>query len=456
VSNRTSPVLKETDTTRGTTTVKRVGVLGLGYVGLSLAAALSREFPTVGFDTNSERIQQLQAGTDRNKEISKDALSNSNLQLTSAPQMLDECDFLIVAVPTPVDTDKRPDLTPMIGATRIIAQAIKNRHRQASAAGIPIVVFESTVYPGCIEEVCIPVLEEESGLAAGQDFTVGYSPERINPGDSDHGLQTVVKVVSAQDADTLEVLAQVYGSLTQAGVYKAPDIRTAEAAKVIENIQRDLNIALMNELAIVFHRLGLNTQEVLKAAETKWNFLPFKPGFVGGECIPVDPYYLTNKAEKVGYHPEVILAGRKINDGMGPYVAEQTIECLTQAGKSIPDATVLVLGISFKENVRDTRNSGVINLVQELKRKGCTVFIDDPVAGAEAVKQLGFTSVEDSFTGSSRYDAVVLAVSHEAFLQRPTADYVSLLNDEGQGVLVDVKGVLTGPRDDSRALYWSL
>ena len=449
--------LKQSETAQNTLPVKCVGVLGLGYVGLSLATGLSNVSPTVGFDINAQRVKELLDGVDRNDEVTPDSLANAHLRLTGDPEMLEECDFLIVAVPTPVDEASRPDLTPLIGATRIVGQVLKAKHDRDSESGVPIVVFESTVYPGCIEEVCIPVLEEESGLKVGQHFNVGYSPERINPGDIEHSLQTVVKVVSAQDAETLEIVARVYGSLTSASVYKAPNIRTAEAAKVIENIQRDLNIALMNELAMVFHKLGLNTQEVLKTAQTKWNFLPFTPGFVGGECIPVDPYYLTAKAEEVGYQPEVILAGRKINDGMGRYVAEETIKCLNRAGKTVKGATVLILGLAFKENIRDTRNSGVINLIRELESAECTVFVDDPIVGSDTVSKLGFKPVEDSFTEHARYDAVVLAVSHDVFLRNPIESYLRLLNNEGdQSVLVDVKSVLPAPADSSQVVYWSL
>ena len=449
--------LKQSETAQNTLPVKCVGVLGLGYVGLSLATGLSNVSPTVGFDINAQRVKELLDGVDRNDEVTPDSLANAHLRLTGDPEMLEECDFLIVAVPTPVDEARRPDLTPLIGATRIVGQVLKAKHDRDSESGVPIVVFESTVYPGCIEEVCIPVLEEESGLKVGQHFNVGYSPERINPGDIEHSLQTVVKVVSAQDAETLEIVARVYGSLTSASVYKAPNIRTAEAAKVIENIQRDLNIALMNELAMVFHKLGLNTQEVLKTAQTKWNFLPFTPGFVGGECIPVDPYYLTTKAEEVGYQPEVILAGRKINDGMGRYVAEETIKCLNRAGKTVKGATVLILGLAFKENIRDTRNSGVINLIRELESAECTVFVDDPIVGSDTVSKLGFKPVEDSFTEHARYDAVVLAVSHDVFLRNPIESYLRLLNNEGdQSVLVDVKSVLPAPADSSQVVYWSL
>ena len=464
MNERISSVINQSPNTSGTNPVRSVGVLGLGYVGLPLAAAFCKVIPTVGFDNNPQRIKELQTGLDKNEDVIQEDLSNSNLQLTADPKILEECDFLIVAVPTPVDEAKQPDLAPLVGASRLIAQVLKDKHDQADKSGsanqssAPIVVYESTVYPGCIEEVCVPVLEKESGLVAGRDFMVGYSPERINPGDPEHTLNAIVKVVSAQDADTLEIVAQMYGLLTEAGVYKAPNIRTAEAAKVIENIQRDLNIALMNELSIVFHRLDLDTQEVLKAARTKWNFLPFSPGLVGGECIPVDPYYLTTKAEAVGYHPEVILAGRKINDGMGRYVAQETVKCLTRAGKSPGEAAVLILGVAFKENVRDTRNSGVISMARELENEGCTVFVDDPVVGVAAIERLGFKSAEHSLGGHCRYDAVVLAVSHEVFLRTDLDSFVGLLKDgEGQGVLIDVKGVLPeSAKENPDVLYWSL
>lgn len=464
MKNPDTSVTSQLTKTPGSTPVKSVGVLGLGYVGLPLATAFCHVIPTIGYDNNQKRIMELQTGVDKNEDISQEALSSPQLVLTTNPKKLEECDFLIVAVPTPVDETKQPDLAPLIGASRLIAQILKNKLRQTSTlrkstqTRTPIVVYESTVYPGCIEEVCIPVLEKESGLESGRDFTVGYSPERINPGDPEHTLNTIVKVVSAQDPATLEVVAQMYGMLTNAGVYKAPNIKTAEAAKVIENIQRDLNIALMNELSIVFNRLELNTQEVLQAAQTKWNFLPFSPGLVGGECIPIDPYYLTTKAESVGYHAEVILAGRKINDGMGKYVAEETIRCLTLAGKSIGDTSVLILGLAFKENVRDTRNSGVINLTRELETAGCKVFIEDPVVGSDTVESLGFRSVENSFSGDFLYDAVILAVSHQIFLQHHIDSYFNILNkDTKQSVLIDVKGVLpSSAKTNPSVMYWSL
>jgi UDP-N-acetyl-D-galactosamine dehydrogenase len=319
------------------------------------------------------------------------------------------------------------------------------------------VVYESTVYPGCTEEVCIPVLEQESGLKAGIHFKVGYSPERINPGDPEHTLETIVKVVAAQDGDTAETMAKVYGLAVKAGVYRAPNIKTAEAAKVIENIQRDLNIALMNELAMLFHRLGIDMHQVLGAARTKWNFLPFGPGLVGGHCIPVDPYYLTHKAQEIGYHPEVILAGRRINDFMGVYVAQETIKLLIKAGRSVHGAKVLVLGGTFKENVRDVRNTRVVELVRELESYGVEVSVHDPVAHAGDLERSGLKTIGDPFRMDDRYDAVVLAVSHDVFRQQGIETYLGLLRKDGAGVLVDVKGVL--PREaveQAGTLYWSL
>ncbi len=426
----------------------RVAVVGLGYVGLPLACAFGKVIPTLGFDINRERIRELQSGYDRNGEIPEEELKAPLLELTDDPSCLRQTPFIIVAVPTPVDRSKRPDLTPLIKASELIG---KNLSKGS------IVVYESTVYPGCTEEKCIPVLERESGLKAGRDFKVGYSPERINPGDPEHTLDKVVKVVAGQDEETTETMARVYGLVVKAGIYKAPDIRTAEAAKVIENVQRDLNIALMNELAILFHRLGLNTKEVLKAARTKWNFLPFEPGLVGGHCIPVDPYYLTYKAQEVGYHPEVILAGRRINDSMGRYVAWETVKLLIQAGKVVRGAKVLVLGVAFKENVRDARNTRVVELVKELEEHGIDVRVHDPLVDAIELQRLELKGVQNPFEANEFYDAVVLAVPHRIFREKPVEAYISLLRSEGgPGVLVDVKGVWEGVFHESKVLYWSL
>ncbi|MFQ5873145.1 MAG: nucleotide sugar dehydrogenase [Dehalococcoidia bacterium] len=446
---------------------RRVAVIGLGSVGLPLAAAFGRALPTVGFDTDPQRVRELQTGYDRNGEVLQEVLAAPYLRLTDDPEELNRADFFIVAVPTPVDHSKRPDLSHLVEASRLVGRALKAQRKrpnppdQSDELGEPVVVYESTVYPGCPEEVCIPFLGEESGLQPGRGFKVGYSPERANPGDPEHTLDKVVKVVSAQDSDTVGVMVEVYRLVVNAGVYEAPDIRTAEAAKVIENVQRDLNIALMNELAMLFHRLGLDTREVLKAARTKWNFLPFEPGLVGGHCIPVDPYYLTHKAEELGCHPEVILAGRRINDQMGVYVARETIRLLTRAGRDPKEARVLVLGVAFKENVSDTRNTRVVDLVRELESCGVEVQVHDPLVGLDRLKGMGFNPVPDPFgvdsnerhqTGKSSespnsdqpcYNVVVVAVPHKPFRDKGLNQYVNLLrNDDGPGVLVDVKAVL--------------
>ncbi len=351
-----------------------IAVIGLGYVGLPLATAFSKVLPTIGFDINPDRIAELRNGSDRNGELDKASLGAAPLQLTFEPSHLRRASLIIVAVPTPVDKAKQPDLAPLLHASRLIGKNL--------TAGT-IVVYESTVYPGCTEEVCIPAIERESGLRAGRDFKVGYSPERVNPGDTEHTLETVKKIVAAQDAETSEVLANVYGLVVKAGIHQAPSIRVAEAAKIIENVQRDLNIALMNELAVLFHRIGLDTAEVFKAARSKWNFLPFEPGLVGGHCIPVDPYYLTHKAQEVDYHPDVILAGRRINDSMGVYVAQETLRLLIKSGKVVRGAKTLVLGAAFKENVCDARNTRVAELIQELEGHGVEVVLSDPLVGRQ-------------------------------------------------------------------------
>jgi UDP-N-acetyl-D-galactosamine dehydrogenase len=459
-------------------------VIGLGYVGLSLATAFGRVLPTIGFDIDHSRIQELKSGHDRTGEILPEALKVPQLVLTHDPALLVRADCLIVTVPTPVDRAKRPDLSYLVKASRLIGHILKDRRPKSDdrlkvsrrqpnkpnephQLNRPIIVYESTVYPGCTEEVCIPVLEQESGLKVGKDFKVGYSPERINPGDPEHTLETIAKVVAAQDGETAETMTKVYGLVVKAGVYKASDIRTAEAAKVIENIQRDLNIALMNELAMLFHRLGVDTREVLKAARTKWNFLPFEPGLVGGHCIPVDPYYLTHKAQEIGYHPEVILAGRRINDSMGVYVAQETIRLLIKAGKAIHGARVLVLGATFKENVRDVRNTRVVDLVRELESYGADVSVYDPLVSATALRKIGLRPVPDPFEphrpdepnkpNRPNYDAVILAVPHRAFRERGPGEYVGLLKEEGAGVLVDVKGVLSrNAVENTGILYWKL
>lgn len=426
-----------------------IAVVGLGYVGLALAAAFGKSTKTIGFDIDLERVEALSHGRDVNDELCESDLRTPYLTLTADPADLRKASFVIVAVPTPVDTHKRPDFKHLVEASRLVGQNL-----------VPgtIVVYESTVYPGVTEEICLPVLEEASGLSGGRDFRIGYSPERVNPGDAEHTLTNITKVVAAQDEETLDRIAQVYGLIIKAGVYRAPDIRTAEAAKVIENVQRDLNIALMNELAIIFHRLGLDTQQVLAAARTKWNFLPFEPGLVGGHCIPVDPYYLTHKAEETGYHPEVILAGRRINDQMGLYVAQQTVKLLIKSGKAVLNAQALVLGVTFKENVCDLRNSRVVDLVRELANYGVRVGVFDPLVSPQRIHDLGLEPVPDPFTTESRYDAVVLAVPHRYFREKEPAAYLKLLdNQTGPGIIIDVRRVLPAAAiTGAGAVYWGL
>jgi UDP-N-acetyl-D-galactosamine dehydrogenase len=430
-----------------------IAVLGLGYAGLPLALAFGQHLTTIAFDVDQNRVCDLKSGSDRNGDHSLDALHPPHLSFTSNPEDLVGARFHIVAVPTPVDGTHRPDTSFLVKASQLVGRAL----RSLGDNGPAYVVFESTVYPGCTEEVCLPILEAESGLHSGKDFHLGYSPERINTGDPAHTLDKVVKVVSARDPEALDTLSKMYRLVAHAGVHCAPDIPTAEAAKVIENVQRDLNIALMNELAMLFQRLGLDTQEVLRAARTKWNFLPFEPGFVGGHCIPVDPYYLTYRAQEVGYHPDVILAGRRINDQMSNYVAQQTIKLLVKSGKRVSGARVLVLGVTFKENVRDVRNSRVVELVQELESYECAVFVHDPMLGAATLERLNLRQVDDPFTENTLYDAIVLAVPHDAFRQKSLETYLELLEDsDGPGVIIDMKGALPKPTKPSEALYWRL
>jgi UDP-N-acetyl-D-glucosamine/UDP-N-acetyl-D-galactosamine dehydrogenase len=434
----------------GPPVARRVAVVGLGYVGLPLAIAFGRRVPTLGLDVDPQRVKELSDGYDRNGEQSEESLRSARLDLTTDPGRLRAATAIIIAVPTPVDDHKRPDLDRLVEATRMVGAHM--------SAGV-LVVYESTVYPDTTEGVCVPILEASSGLRAGVDFKVAYSPERTNPGDPEHSLERVVKIVAGQDAEALEAAAALYGLVAATGVHRAPDIRTAEAAKVIENVQRDLNIALMNELAILFHRLGIDTGAVLRAAGTKWNFLPFQPGLVGGHCIPVDPYYLTFKAEELGYHTEVILAGRRINDTMGAYVAQETVKLLIRGGGVVRGARVLILGFAFKENVRDVRNTRVLDLVRELESYGVEAVVHDPVADPERVAGAGVTTVPNPFEAGTRYDGIVIAVAHAAFRARDVSSYVNLLARGGGrgGVLVDVKSVL--PRDavlESGVLYWSL
>lgn len=424
---------------------RRIGVVGLGYVGLPVAVAFGENQLVIGFDINLDRIAALQRGIDYTGEVSVQELKQANIQFTANPEKLKECDFIIVAVPTPIDYAKQPDLTPLIRASETVG-----RNLNPGA----IVVYESTVYPGTTEEVCIPILEEHSRLQSGKDFFVGYSPERINPGDKQHTFKNIVKVVSGQNEDTLSIIADVYGAVVEAGVYRAPSIKVAEAAKVIENTQRDLNIALMNELAIIFDRLGIDTSEVLAAAGTKWNFLGFKPGLVGGHCIGVDPYYLTYKAESIGYHPQVILAGRRINDGMGKFVATSLVKQMILKGIPIQGSRVIILGMTFKENVPDLRNSKVIDIVQELQEFGVEVQVTDPLADSrEAYKEfrLQLVSQEELLPA----DAVVLAVAHQSYVDMGWKGIFSLLKNR-QGVVADVKSVLSIHEVPGNITLWRL
>jgi UDP-N-acetyl-D-galactosamine dehydrogenase len=425
-----------------------IAVVGLGYVGLPLASAFGKVVPTIGFDINEQRVRELRKGADRNGEVNKDDLRQPLLDLTSDPALLERASVVIIAVPTPVDKAKRPDLSHLVDASRLVA-----RHMPRGVT----VVYESTVYPGCTEEICIPALEAESGLKAGRDFKVGYSPERINPGDREHSLENVVKIVAGQDEQTTEQLAAVYGLVVKAGVYKAPTIRTAEAAKVIENVQRDLNIALMNELAVLFHRMGLDTSEVLKAARSKWNFLRYEPGLVGGHCIPVDPYYLTFKAQEIDYHPDVILAGRRINDSMGHYVAQETVKLLIRAGRVVRGASALILGATFKEDVSDLRNTRVTEVAQELENHGINVGVYDPFVGASEIHNCHMHPVKNPFGTKEKFDAVLLAVPHRMFLDMPMEAYTALLRNGGQpAVFVDIKGAYRTAGKRSGVIYWSL
>lgn len=405
-----------------------VAVVGLGYVGLPLAVEFGKRYPTIGFDLSEIKVEAYRKHRDPTGEVSSEDLkAATQLEVTTDPHRLADADFVIVAVPTPVDEAHIPDFSPLVGASTTVGQ-----HMKAGAT----VIYESTVYPGATEEVCIPILERESGLKWLKDFHIGYSPERVNPGDRERTITKIVKVVSGDTAATLQAVGDLYESIITAGVHRASSIKVAEAAKVIENTQRDLNIALMNELAIIFDKLGIDTLEVLQAAGTKWNFLPFRPGLVGGHCIGVDPYYLTHKAEMLGYHPQVILAGRRINDGMAAYVAQQTVKLMIDAGSCIKGARVIVLGLTFKENCPDIRNSKVADLVRELRDYGCDVLVHDPIADpAEAQHEYGIAPIP--WDKLPQADALVAAVSHQQYLHMPLGELLSKL--QPAGVFVDVK-----------------
>ncbi|MGO1502895.1 MAG: Vi polysaccharide biosynthesis UDP-N-acetylglucosamine C-6 dehydrogenase TviB [Marinobacter sp.] len=411
--------------------MKKIAVIGLGYVGLPLAVAFGEKRAVIGFDINRKRIEELNAGKDITQEVSAEELSTApGLSFSTSVDDLAQCQIFIVTVPTPIDEFKRPDLTPLIKASETVGKVLKQGD---------IVVYESTVYPGATEEVCVPVLEQVSGLRFNQDFYAGYSPERINPGDKEHRVTTIMKVTSGSTPAVADEVDAMYAGVITAGTHKASSIKVAEAAKVIENTQRDLNIALMNELSMIFGRLGIDTHEVLAAAGTKWNFLPFKPGLVGGHCIGVDPYYLTHKAQAVGYHPDIILAGRRVNDGMGPHVAAELVKKMIKAGHAVAHARVLVLGFAFKENCPDLRNTRVIDVVRELKEFGCSVDVADTWASSEeAEHEYGISLLETPQAG--HYDALILAVPHKEYASMAAGDLRAYLKEGG--VLFDLKGVL--------------
>ena len=430
----------------GSKSDRRIAVVGLGYVGLPIAVAFGKRMPVIGFDINNAKIDELRKGVDRTGEVSRQDLKKSQVLYTSEPTDLKAADFIIVAVPTPINEALQPDLTALRRASELIGSNLSPG---------TIIVYESTVYPGATEEVCLPILEKASGLKCGLDFKIAYSPERINPGDKEHTLEKIIKVVSAQDEESLEIVARTYAMVVRAGIHRASSIKVAEAAKVIENTQRDLNIALMNELSLIFHRLGVDTKSVLEAAGTKWNFLKFSPGLVGGHCIGVDPYYLTTKAESVGYHPEVILAGRRINNSMGKFVAEHTMKLLSKLERPISDLKVAVLGLTFKENVPDLRNSRVPDIVNELKEYGLEVLVHDPLAEPEeAVAEYGLRLLP--WERIKQVDGIVFAVPHRQYLQTDIQELLKPLRRQRNSVVVDVKGVLDPEKLPGTIQYWRL
>lgn len=428
---------------------EKLSLVGLGYVGMPIAVAFARKINVVGFDLNAAKIDLYKSGIDPTNEVGNDVIKNTKVDFTADPAKLKEAKFHIVAVPTPVNDDHTPDLSPVEGASRILGQNLTKGS---------IVVFESTVYPGVTEDICVPILEKESGLKCGEDFFIGYSPERINPGDKVHRLETITKIVSGMNEETLDTIAKVYELVVEAGVYRAESIKVAEAAKVIENSQRDINIAFMNELSIIFNRMGIDTQSVLKAAGTKWNFLKFFPGLVGGHCIGVDPYYLTYKAEQLGYHSQIILSGRRINDDMGKYVAESLVKTLIKADKPVKNAKVGILGFTFKENCPDTRNTKVIDIYNELMEYGITPVVVDPAADADEAKRLygiTFQSMDDM----KDMDAVIIAVCHDQFSKLTDSDIDGFFKaGTDKKVLLDLKGILDRKAYDAKKdyLYWRL
>lgn len=419
----------------------KIAVIGLGYVGLPIALEFAKKYSVVGFDINDKRVEMMKQSIDPSNELESSAFDGCDILFTSKLDDLKSASFFVVAVPTPIDSHQLPDLKPLLSATRTVASALKKGD---------IVVYESTVYPGCTEDDCVPLLEQESGLTYMNDFKVGFSPERINPGDKEHTLTKILKIVSGSDDESLEIISQVYGSIIQAGLHKASSIKVAEAAKIIENTQRDVNIALMNELSMIFNKVGINTFEVLEAAGTKWNFLKFSPGLVGGHCIGVDPYYLTFKAQSLGHHAKIINAGRSINDSMGAYVARETIKGIVSSGKRIIGARMLLMGVTFKENVSDIRNSKVVDVYQELHAYGVNVDVVDPYAEKDEVVQEYGIELKDAPDG--KYDAVIVAVNHDKYMSLSESDFKNLCTDEG--VVVDIKGFLRGRINQLN--YWSL
>jgi UDP-N-acetyl-D-galactosamine dehydrogenase len=420
----------------------KLAVIGLGYVGLPIALAFARKIKVVGFDINEERVEMMRNNIDPSNELEAADFEGCDIQFTADLNDMSDVTFFIVAVPTPIDESRLPDLTPLLGASRTVGKVLKKGD---------IVVYESTVYPGCTEDDCVPVLEEVSGLKYMDDFQVGYSPERINPGDKVHTLESIVKVVSGCDAETLDTVAKTYELVVDAGVHRASSLKVAEAAKIIENTQRDVNIALINELSIIFDKVGINTYDVLEAAGTKWNFLKFSPGLVGGHCIGVDPYYLTHKAKKMGYHAKVINSGRYVNDAMGPYIGKQTVKKILAQGKNIIGSRVLVMGATFKEDVSDIRNSKVADVVRELESFSVNVDVVDPHASsAEVYHEYGYELAAEP---KGHYDAIIVAVNHAAYLDMVEADFAALMHDD-KGIFVDVKGVFKDKIENLE--YWSL
>lgn len=427
---------------------EKLSLVGLGYVGMPIAVAFAKKIKVVGFDLNEAKINLYKSGIDPTNEVGNDVIKNTKVEFTADPSKLKEAKFHIVAVPTPVNSDHTPDLTPVEGASRILGQNLTKGS---------VVVFESTVYPGVTEDICVPILEKESGLKCGVDFKIGYSPERINPGDKVHRLETITKIVSGMDEETLDTVAKVYELVVEAGVHRAESIKVAEAAKVIENSQRDINIAFMNELSIIFNKMGIDTKSVLEAAGTKWNFLKFQPGLVGGHCIGVDPYYLTYKAEELGYHSQIILSGRRINDDMGKYVAESLVKNLIKANIPVKGAKIAILGFTFKENCPDTRNTKVIDIYNELAEYGITPIVVDPAADADEAKRLygiEFQTMDDV----KNMDAVVMAVAHTQFLDLKKSDIGSFFNPEhSKKVFMDIKGLFDRKEFDTEDyIYWRL